>query len=161
MLAPEANLLLIVENERDIMPVREHLFRIGIDKVVGYLHSGMESWQNSARPLESIDQWTVRELERRRHDQDLTILDVRADEEWEAGRVPGAIHQYVPHLEENIADIPSGKPVAVYCGSGYRATIAASILKKHGFEDVINIPGSWKAWNAADLPIEEKERATV
>lgn len=162
MLDPEANLLLVVESERDIMPVREHLFRIGIDKVVGYLHDGMESWQNSARPLESIKQWTVRVLERNRHDMDLTILDVRADEEWEAGRIPGAIHQYVPHLEENIKDIPSDKPVATYCGSGYRATIAASLLKKHGFEEVINIPGSWKAWNAADLPVEkEKKRETA
>ena len=88
---------------------------------------------------------------------DLTILDVRADEEWEAGRIPGAIHQYVPHLEENIKEVPSDKPVATYCGTGYRATIAASILKKHGFE-VINIPGSWKAWKAADLPVEKKKK---
>lgn len=160
MLDPEMHLLLVVESQRDVMPVREHLFRIGIDKVEGYLHSGMESWQNSARPLESVKQWTVRELERNRHDMSLTILDVRADEEWEAGRVPGAIHRYVPHLEEKINEIPSDKPVATYCGTGYRATIAAGILKKHGFE-VINIPGSWKAWNAADLPVETKERETA
>jgi hydroxyacylglutathione hydrolase len=157
MLDPETHLLLIVESERDVMPLREHLFRIGIDKIDGYLHSGMESWQNTARPLQSIKQWTVRELERNRHDMDLTILDVRADEEWEAGRIPGAIHQYVPHLEENIKEVPSDKPVATYCGTGYRATIAASILKKHGFE-VINIPGSWKAWKAADLPVEKKKK---
>lgn len=43
---------------------------------------------------------------------DLTILDVRAAGDWEAGRIPGSIHLYVPHLEENIQDVPFDKPVA-------------------------------------------------
>ena len=158
MLDPETHLLLVVESERDVMPLREHLFRIGIDKIDGYLHSGMATWQNSARPLERVTQWTVQEFERKRKEMDLTILDVRSDEEWEQGSIPGAIHQYVPHLRDNIKKVPSDKPLAVYCGTGYRATIAASIVKRHDFEEVINIPGSWKAWSAANLPVEKKVR---
>ena len=154
MLDPEETILLVVENERDLCPIREHLFRIGIDQVVGYLHSGMESWETTARPLQSIPQWTVRELDKRRKDQPLTILDVRSPEEWKQGHIPDAVHQYAPHLEENVDKVPSDKPVAVYCGTGYRATIAASILKRHDFE-VVNIPGSWKAWRHADLPVGE------
>jgi len=70
------------------------------------------------------------------------------------GHVPNARHIYVPHLEENLAELDQSKPIAAYCGSGYRASIAASILKKKGFEKVINIPGSWNAWTAVNLPVE-------
>jgi len=47
------------------------------------------------------------------------------------------------------------KTVATYCGSGYRASIAASLLQKHGFASVANIPGSWGAWKSSDLPVEQ------
>lgn len=160
MVDPEQELLLVVESERDVMEVAEALFRIGFDRVRGYLHSGMPSWQNEARPLASVEQWTVRELERRRHDLDLTILDVRSPAEWESGHVPGAVHHFVPHLEEHLEELRRDQPLAVYCGTGYRATIGASLLKRHGFERVINIPGSWKAWQAADLPVQEREPAS-
>jgi hydroxyacylglutathione hydrolase len=63
------------------------------------------------------------------------------------GAVPGARHIYLPHLEEQMnAKLDPNQAVATYCGSGYRASIAASLLQKHGFATVINIPGSWSAW---------------
>ena len=46
------------------------------------------------------------------------------------------------------------KPTAVYCGSGYRASIATSILKQQGFNELWNVPGSWEAWKKAKLPVE-------
>jgi hydroxyacylglutathione hydrolase len=49
------------------------------------------------------------------------------------------------------------KPTAVYCGSGYRASIATSILKPQGFNDLWNVPGSWEAWKKAKLPVEEAD----
>ena len=47
-------------------------------------------------------------------------------------------------------------PIAAYCDSGYRASIATSILKQEGFTDVSNVPGSWQAWKKAGLPIDGK-----
>jgi len=88
----------------------------------------------------------------------LQILDVRSDGEWKRGHVPNAEHIYVAHLAENIEKLDKSKTVATYCGSGYRASIAASILKGAGFEKVINIPGSWNAWTKARLPVEKEER---
>ncbi|MCA9793462.1 MAG: MBL fold metallo-hydrolase [Candidatus Eremiobacteraeota bacterium] len=157
MLDPQVKLLLVVENERDLVPVREHLFRIGLDNLAGYLHGGMSSWQEQARPLDSVEQWTVHELDRRRQ-QNIAILDVRSPQEWNNGNIPGAIHQFVPHLEANLAALDRDRPVAVYCGTGYRASIGASILKRNGFDRVANIPGSWKAWRAADLPVQQRGR---
>lgn len=155
MIEPEKQLLLVVESERDVALVTEHLFRIGYDHLAGYLHNGMTSWQNAGLPLQRIGEWTVHELNQHKEESNLTILDVRSDEEYEKGFVPGAKHIFVPHLEENLHQLDQNQTIATYCGSGYRASIAASLLQKHGFEKVINIPGSWHAWKQANLPVQQ------
>jgi hydroxyacylglutathione hydrolase len=91
---------------------------------------------------------------RRRRDRDVLVLDVRSDEEWEKGRVPGAQHLFVTHLAERAGELDRSKTVVTYCGTGYRASIAASLLEQQGFARVANVPGSWTAWKAAGLPVE-------
>ena len=151
----EAPILLIVESNRDITLAGEHLFRVGCDNVIGYLHQGMTSWQNAALPLQLTGEWTVQTLNEHLNDADLTILDVRSDEERSKGYVPHSQHQYVAHLRENLPNVDRDQPIVTYCGSGYRASIAASILQQHGFTNVTNVPGSWTAWQAAKLPVEK------
>jgi hydroxyacylglutathione hydrolase len=60
-------------------------------------------------------------------------------------------------LRNRIGELDAGKPTAIYCASGYRASIAASILKPRGFEKLWNVPGSWEAWKKAKLPVEEAD----
>jgi hydroxyacylglutathione hydrolase len=86
----------------------------------------------------------------------LQVVDVRAPSEWRGGHVPGARHIFLPELREKSSELDPGKPTAVYCDSGYRASIGTSILKQEGFANVSNIPGSWQAWKKAGLPIEGK-----
>ncbi len=57
-------------------------------------------------------------------------------------------------IEERIGELDRNRQVVTYCATGYRASIAASLLQQHGFERVANVPGSWTAWRAADLPVE-------
>jgi hydroxyacylglutathione hydrolase len=73
--------------------------------------------------------------------------------------VPGAVHFFLPELRKRSSQLDKKKPVAVYCDSGYRASIGASILKQEGFDCVCNVPGSWQAWKKAKLPIEGGEGA--
>ncbi len=158
MIDPEKKIYVVVESVRDVEAASAHLFRVGYDNIKGYLHQGMASWENAALPLATLSIWTAPELNEHNDDKDLQILDVRSDGEWKKGHVPNAEHIYVAHLEENLGKLDKSKTVAVYCGSGYRASIAASILKKHDFEKVINIPGSWNAWTKAKLPVEGAEK---
>ncbi|KAA0686250.1 MULTISPECIES: MBL fold metallo-hydrolase [Azospirillum] len=158
MVDPDRELLLIVESERDLALVVEHLYRLGYDTIGGHLLDGMSSWQNAGFELAHVGQWTVQDLDRHRQDGDLIVLDVRTDEEWAEGHVPGARHIYVPHLAEHLNELDRDKEVATYCGTGYRASIAASLLKRRGFREVINVPGSWTAWKAANLPVESPKR---
>lgn len=154
MIPPDKDVLLIGENTTDVSAAALQLYRIGLDRVAGYLHNGMTDWQNGALPLQRIEQWTVHELNTRRSDQDVLVLDVRGDDEVAKGRVPEAQHAFVAHLEYHLAEVDRSKIVACYCGSGYRASIAASLLQRAGFDRVVNVPGSWMAWKAAGLPIE-------
>ena len=81
------------------------------------------------------------------------VLDVRTQEEYAAGHVPGAV--LIPHdqIETRIAELGEPRALVVYCKSGRRSGLAETVLKKHGFT-VQQLDGSWQAWQAAKLPEE-------
>ena len=85
---------------------------------------------------------------------ELQILDVRSNREWKGGHVPRARHIFLSELWKRLGELDKSKATAVYCASGYRASIAASILKAEGFADVRNVPGSWHAWKQARYPVD-------
>ena len=130
---------------------RGDLARVNDDRV----RQGMRGWIEAGLPFCVVDELSVHDLKREteRGNSNLQIVDVRRDDEWEAGHVPKAQHIYLPFLEQHLDELDRERPVAVYCGSGYRASIAASLLKRHGFSDVKNVPGSVSAWKAAGYPL--------
>jgi hydroxyacylglutathione hydrolase len=86
-------------------------------------------------------------------------LDVRTPGERQDGYIPGSTYIFLPELEKKAERLDKARPVAVYCDSGYRASLAASLLVRMGFKDVRNVPGSWKAWKAAGYAVQQpKER---
>ncbi|OJA07418.1 rhodanese-like domain-containing protein [Halomonas sp. QHL1] len=154
MLYDSRPILLVGESTEDVHQAITQLFRIGLDDIRGYLRNGMTDWQNGALPLSRLQEWTVHELNARREDPNVQVLDVRSSNEVASGRVPGATHLYVAHLADHFDELDPNKIIVTYCGSGYRASIAASLLKRAGFSNVANTPGSWAAWNTAGLPVE-------
>jgi len=86
----------------------------------------------------------------------LFILDVRQPAEWHAGHVPGAHHISGGDLPGRLDDVPKDKPVAVYCGSGYRSSVAASLLRRSGHRYVSNVIGGFTAREARQLPVESR-----
>jgi hydroxyacylglutathione hydrolase len=152
MLDPEKPILLVMENDDDLERIVRLFVRTGYTKFGGYLIGGMKAWDTAGFPLERIGQMSVHELNDRK--ASLQILDVRSPGEWKKGHVPGAQHVFVPELAKRMDGLDRNRPTAVYCGSGYRASIATSILKPFGFTDLWNVPGSWEAWKKAKLPVE-------
>src|SRR6184192_2579571 len=152
MLDPEKPILLVLENDGDLENVLRLFVRTGYTKFAGYLIGGMKAWHAAGFPLERVGQMSVHELNDRK--SSLQVIDVRSPGEWKKGHVPGARHIYVPELGKRTGELDRNKPTAVYCGSGYRASIATSIMKTQGFNDLWNVPGSWEAWKKAKLPVE-------
>lgn len=152
MLAHDQPLLLVLENDDDLEEVVRLLLRTGYSKFAGYLVGGMKAWEAEGFEQAELPQMGVHELNKRA--ASLQIVDVRSPREWKNGHVPGARHIFLPELRKRVGELDRAKPTAVYCASGYRASIAASILKKEGFENLWNVPGSWEAWRKAKFPVE-------
>ena len=152
LLDPDKPLLLVLSSDSELNKVVKLFLRTGYTKFAGYLAGGMKAWDNAGFHLSEVEQKTVHEVhEANGH---LQVVDVRAPSEWRSGHVPGARHIFLPDLRERASELDPSQPTAVYCDSGYRASIGASILKQKGFEDVSNVPGSWQAWKKAGLPID-------
>jgi hydroxyacylglutathione hydrolase len=86
------------------------------------------------------------------------VLDVRRPGEWEAGHIEGARHVPLSALPRQLdardaALPPAERPVAVICQSGYRSSLAASLLARAGYPDVYNVVGGMNAWQASGLPV--------
>ncbi len=147
-------IILVLEGQDHPEKAVRYLIRIGYDRVHGYLKSGMETWYNAGFPMESMGLLSVHQLKSMMDKREpLTVLDTRGQEEWDSGHIEGAIHVYVGHLEQRLSEVPRDKPVAVYCKTGHRAGLSASILLRAGYPKVYNVPGSVTAWVAAGFPI--------
>ena len=153
LLDPEEPILLILEDDTDVERVAALFVRSGYTKFAGYLAGGMGAWDKAGHRLAETPQMTVHQVET--CSDTLQVLDVRAPSEWEEGHVPCAKHLFVPEIREGASGFDKSKPVLTYCASGYRASIAASMLQRQGFQDVRTMPGSWAAWKAAGLPVEK------
>lgn len=147
-------ILLIAEEPTQVEQVVTHLLRVGFDDVQGSLDGGINAWETSGFSLARLNTMSVHDLNKRRQtEKRLTVLDVRTEREWNDGHIDGAIHVHGGTLQDRVQDIPQDQPVAVVCGSGYRASIASSFLKREGFEDVSNVIGGMSAWKSAELPV--------
>ena len=155
MLDPGQPILLVLESEEHLEEVLRFFIRTGYTKFAGYLVGGMRAWDAAGFSNEQIGQMTVHELNEK--GSTLQIVDVRSPREWKKGHVPGARHIFLPELRNGTGQsLDSKKPTAVYCASGYRASIAASILKRSGFKDLWNVPGSWEAWTRSGFPVQKE-----
>lgn len=147
---------LVAESLEEMRSVRTQLLRLGYDRVEGWLADGLTGWETAGREYDSIPAVNVRELVGRiQKGKDFTLLDVRKQEEVEEGMLPGARHIFLGELPHRLAEIPRDTPVTTFCGSGQRAVIAASILKRHGFERVEDNLGSMAACRSYGCPIVE------
>ena len=82
------------------------------------------------------------------------MVDVRAPGERQQKRIAGSVGIPLNHLGERLSELPTDRPVLVYCAGGYRSSIAASLLQRHGFTQVSEIAGGIAAWDAGKLPLE-------
>ncbi|WP_339749812.1 MBL fold metallo-hydrolase [uncultured Rubinisphaera sp.] len=146
-------ILLIAEDSSQVDSVVTNLLRVGFDNVQGYLEGGIGSWETAGFSLAMLNTMSVHDLDKKRKsEKQLTILDVRTYKEWNEGHIEGAMHIHGGTLQNRVEEISKDKPVAVVCGSGYRASIASSFLQREGFEAVTNVIGGMSAWKAADMP---------
>ena len=127
---------------------KNRLARIGFDRVIGYLADPFEVMFSHQNDVQVASRLTAKAFDERASElTDLQIVDVRNPSEVEAGAIPNAIPIPVGQLPGRLGELDATKPTVVYCAGGYRSSVAASLLRHNGFNDVSDILGGFGAWD--------------
>jgi rhodanese-related sulfurtransferase len=105
-----------------------------------------------------VKEWDVPEVKRRMDaGEKFLLVDVREDNEWERGHIPGAVHMGRGIIERDIEQaVPDhAATLVLYCGGGFRSALAADNLQKMGYTNVISMDGGWRGWNEAGFPTKK------
>jgi hydroxyacylglutathione hydrolase len=146
VVSSESDIVLVVEPGFEL-EARNRLGRIGFDRVVGYLADPLAVMAAVPERTQRASRLTVREFEERRAAVDgLQVVDIRNPGEIALGAVPDATAIPVGQLPSRVAELDPGAPTVVYCAGGYRSSVAASLLRNHGFDDVSDLLGGFGAW---------------
>src|SRR6266487_3011076 len=145
-------LTLLGETSGQVAEAQRELARIGIDRPAAAAAGPPGRWAGGT-PLVGLCLASLRELAAAREDGRVVVLDVRRRLEWSEGHIAGAVHIPLHELPRRLGDVPAGQ-VWVVCHSGYRATVAASMLAAHG-RDVVAVDDEFDSAAAAGLPLEQ------
>jgi len=105
-----------------------------------------------------VKETNVAEVKRRMEGGERFLLvDVREDNEWSKGHLPGAVHMGRGVIERDIEKtVPeTGTKLILYCGGGFRSALVADNLQKMGYMNVESMDGGWRGWTEAGLPTEK------
>jgi rhodanese-related sulfurtransferase len=127
------------------------LGRIGFDNVAGYLAGGMQQLDGSPELVGRVERITAASLaEELGRGTRLQLIDVRTAREYAEGHIDGALNLPLAQLPEHLDEVPRDRPTVVYCASGYRSSVAVSLLRRAGMAGVANLVGGLAAWRAAE-----------
>jgi glyoxylase-like metal-dependent hydrolase (beta-lactamase superfamily II)/rhodanese-related sulfurtransferase len=151
LLDPDRPIVIVADPGREEESATR-LGRIGFDNVAGYLGGGMAALDGHPDLVARTERVTARNLaELLASGRPPVVLDVRAPGEVEAGRIPGSLTVPLNHLEERLGEVPRDRDVVVTCASGYRSSIAVSLLEARGLQGLSDLVGGMSAWEALHL----------
>ena len=141
------------------LEAKVRLARVGYDRVVGQLDEPAGVFASRPDLVETSSRLTIEQLaELRGLEPELQVVDVRGPGETAGGTLPGAREIPLAVLTDSLDALDPARPVVVYCASGYRSEIAASVLLDAGFADVSDLLGGYGAWDGAGMPTATSRR---
>jgi hydroxyacylglutathione hydrolase len=146
-----APITLLASTPDRVSRARLDLARIGIDGLHGAASGPLDALAGEGAPRGSYQVSDFGGLAKECIEWPVVVLDVRRDDEWRAGHIEGATHVFVADVPARLESVPPGR-VWVHCASGFRASIAASILHKAG-RDVVLVDDEWPNVLSSGLPI--------
>jgi rhodanese-related sulfurtransferase len=136
-------ILLITETGKEEEAVTR-MARVGFENILGYLKGGFTSWLIAQKPIDKINSIAAKELKTLRY-QNINIIDLRRQAEYDAGHLPEATHLSLDSIDEWSPTLDKNKVYYLHCAGGYRSVIAESILLNRGFNNLIDISGGYSA----------------
>jgi len=149
-----AEVIVVAASNGDELHAAELLAAVGIP-VRGFLAGGMTAWRTEERPVQRIELIDPDELATRlAGPAPPLVLDVRSAAEYAGEHIPGSLHIPYGDLAGRLDELPSKGPIATICRGGKRSGLAASILQRAGFEDVLHVGQGVGVWRAGGHPVE-------
>ena len=151
VLAPDREIVL-VGDPATAAEAKIRLARVGYDRVVGQLDDPGSVYAGRPELVEASSRLTAAQLAERQEQHGTPTRRHPQPGETAAGTIPGAREIPLTAITDSVADLDAEAPVVLYCGSGYRSQIAASVLRAAGLADVSDLLGGFTAWDGAGLP---------
>jgi len=148
ILGLDNRIILVGEDADHLRESQLRLARVGIENVHAYLQDGVAGWIAEGYELDYIPQITVEEFSEllEKEGDHIAVLDVREPGEVEAAAMDSSIRIPLGQLQNRTAELDASKLIVVHCKSGYRSSVATSILRRAGFRDIANLTGGFDAW---------------
>lgn len=151
-----APLILVSPSPTDRQVAVRQLLRVGFDRLLGYMDGDAETWARSGLSVETITEISPHMLhERRQTGETISVLDVRQDDEWRMGHIPGAYHLENGTLPFAEMPVSADAPLAVCCAGGTRSMAGISVLRRRGFRNLLQVQGGFDAWRLAGFEVEQ------
>ena len=152
VLAEDTRIVLLTDTAARAAEAGRQLLRIGFDNIEGCVPAQGSLWRAEGFPVVSITQISTAELrDRLAPPGKLTLIDVRSDREWKDGHIAEAIHVPIDEMSARVSEFDHRQPIATICEGGYRSMLAASILVRAGFAEVLNVSGGMTAYRSGEL----------
>ena len=151
----DKKVLLVIDSHEKCSDIVKWLNRAGIDNVEGYLAGGMFEWARSGMETAHVHQLSAKELnsEMNGKRKDFVLIDSRAEGEFNTQNIKGSINIPAPDMRTRYKELDKKLTYALICSTGHRSSLAASILKSKGFNNVLNAAGGITGYaNAGYVP---------
>jgi len=148
LVRPDQRLVILADPAREEEAVMR-LARVGYENIVGLLGGGIDAWRAAGLAVKTTAQVPMAEAT----GAGRRILDVRRPREYEASHAEGAMHLSLAQLPEKLAALDRSQEWLLVCASGFRSSIATSVLERAGFARLVNGAGGMDAYRRAGLPV--------
>ena len=150
----DVELIVVAASDGYELEAAELLASVGL-RVRGYLEGGMTAWRSEGRPVGRIELIDPEELAGRLEENGVMVLDVRDEDEYADGHIPGSVNLPYGELPDRQGELPRDRQIAAICSGGKRSGLAASILQREGFERVLHVAnGGVGTWRRNGRPVE-------
>jgi hydroxyacylglutathione hydrolase len=138
---PDSDVVVTAATDEEARRLGRLLEAVGFRRLLGRLAGGVPAWRDAGLETGSTPAIDVGELAERLRNGNVRLLDVREDDEWQEGHVSGSLHIPYHELRDGVpAELRNGgPPLAVACSVGNRSSIAASLLKRAGVDDLVHV----------------------
>jgi hydroxyacylglutathione hydrolase len=137
---PESEVVVMAGSDDEARRLGRLLEAVGFRNLPGILAGGVAAWEEAGLEIGSTPAIDVHELAGRLRSGEVALVDVREDDEWEEGHVEGSLHVPYHDLRDGVpAELQNGGQLAIACSVGNRSSIAASLLKRSGVENVVHV----------------------